>query len=515
MTLAAARKAGARAVTAPARATVGADLLSLISTAMYVEPLTIYREYVQNAADAIDDARARGLLTPGEQGTIEVEIEPAVRTIRLRDNGTGLSNVEFGRRMRALGGSGKRGTSARGFRGVGRLVGLAYAQQLTFRSRASASEPVLQLAWDCRRLRAGLKQHTDDDLAAFVESITELTELDGEWPARFFEVELAGVVRQGDDRLLRPETVSDYLAQVAPLPFDPDFSFSTELETLLHPHLGSERLVISVNGANPLTRPYRDTVDAGVKEPVVLRELETFELPGLDGGVAAIGWLAHHDYVGAIPKSALIKGLRVRVGDIQVGGSSLLQEIFPETRFCSWTVGEVHVLDSRIVPNGRRDGFEQNLHYANLLNQLGPKTSDVGRRCRTSSAERQRRRTFEAQAVSIDQQLDILAQGALGEAASTEIARSAELGITRLEKAAGPYDEGSDERQAMRARTAAQRERLSGLPLDNKSCSPFERLPADKREAYKEIVDLIYECSVNRVAARALVDRMLEKLASR
>ena len=36
---------------------VGKDVLELLSTAMYVDPLTIYREYVQNAADAIDEAR--------------------------------------------------------------------------------------------------------------------------------------------------------------------------------------------------------------------------------------------------------------------------------------------------------------------------------------------------------------------------------------------------------------------------------------------------------------------------
>ena len=33
---------------------IGKDILELLSSSMYVDPLSIYPEYVQNAADAID-----------------------------------------------------------------------------------------------------------------------------------------------------------------------------------------------------------------------------------------------------------------------------------------------------------------------------------------------------------------------------------------------------------------------------------------------------------------------------
>ena len=39
---------------------VGKDVLELVSSAMYVDPMTVYREYIQNAADAVDAARATG-----------------------------------------------------------------------------------------------------------------------------------------------------------------------------------------------------------------------------------------------------------------------------------------------------------------------------------------------------------------------------------------------------------------------------------------------------------------------
>lgn len=74
----------------------------------------------------------------------------------------------------------------------------------------------------------------------------------------------------------------------------------------------------------------------------------------------------------AIPASTNVRGLRLRVGNIQVGGDKLLEDLFPEPRFNSWSVGEIHILDQRVTPNGRRDHCEQNVHYLNILNHLGP-----------------------------------------------------------------------------------------------------------------------------------------------
>ena len=60
---------------------IGKDVLELVSSAMYVDPLTIYREYLQNAADAIDDAHAAELYGKGEKGQVTVNMEfPATKS---------------------------------------------------------------------------------------------------------------------------------------------------------------------------------------------------------------------------------------------------------------------------------------------------------------------------------------------------------------------------------------------------------------------------------------------------
>ena len=43
--------------------------------------------------------------------------------------------------------------------------------------------------------------------------------------------------------------------------------------------------------------------------------------------------------------------------------------------------------------------------------------------------------------------------------------------------------------------------------------SVLDGLPERHQKLYKEVFDLIYDCSVNQVAARSLIDRMLGRLS--
>ena len=143
---------------------VGKDVLEILSSSMYVNPLSIFREYVQNATDAIDDAVDLGLLPSINDGLIEINLDHIDRRVVIRDNGKGLSNKDFPARMLSFGASEKRGTDARGLRGVGRLSGLGYVQQLLFRSRAKGDTRVMEAMWDGRvvkRMLASTDRATD------------------------------------------------------------------------------------------------------------------------------------------------------------------------------------------------------------------------------------------------------------------------------------------------------------------------------------------------------------------
>ncbi|KTE21716.1 MULTISPECIES: ATP-binding protein [unclassified Sphingopyxis] len=491
-------------------ATVGKDIIELLSTAMYVDPLTVYREYIQNSADAIDAARAAG----HPAGQVQIALDPAARTIVIRDDGDGLPMQGFAARLTAVGASLKRGTQARGFRGVGRLSGLAYARALTFRSRARGEDIVSTMRWDCQRMRAALKDPDDHrDLPALVAAVTE-THIETEAGPPFFEVRLEGVVRHGDDRLMSPGAVADYLSQVAPLPLNTAFSHREGIVAKLSAELDMAGIEISINGEPPLMRPHVDEILVEGVRPLRLHEISFVEIPSTDGGTAALGWIAHHDYEGAIHPSTKVRGLRVRAGNIQIGDAGVLADAFPEQRFDSWAVGEIHILDPRIVPNGRRDDFERNIHLANLKNHLAPHGREVANRCRTSSRERKRVRDIELEQASAREGLSILRQGSLGAAERDRVALSVELALMRAEKHTGQTELVVDVHQQTRLELDGLREELDMLASDEQApASPLDRLNPERRAFYEEMFALIYNCSVNRSAAKGLVDRIIAQIA--
>ena len=489
---------------------IGKDILELLSSSMYVDPLTIYREYVQNAADAIDEARATATLGPDDPGRIEIQLAIDERTVRVRDNGAGIPEKEFDQRLTSFGASKKRGTSARGFRGVGRLAGIGSCQELIFRSRAEGQRRISELRWDCKALK-GLLRSTDNvrDLSGTVsEVVTVRTIDDATYPSHFFEVELRGVIRQRNDQLLNPTAINDYLSQVAPVPFSPEFCHAAEIGKHLAEHVQLGNLQITVTGLQkPITRPHGAGIPLVGGEFDPFREMDLITVPGVDGGVAAVGWIVHHGYTGALPASCGVRGLRLRVGNIQVGDERLLEEIFPESRFNGWSVGEIHVLDSRVTPNGRRDHFEQNTHYQNLLTHLSPAAREIARRCRTSSLHRKWERDFDLAEKAIKEKVSIIRQGATTKATCKQLVNEIRLTFKSLEQIANRPALPTDLRVLFQRRLEQLNRSITKLAGVDRELPSHALTPRQRR-----VIDLIFECSPNQAAAKLLVDKIVQRL---
>lgn len=383
---------------------VGKDILELLSSAMYVDPLSIFREYIQNAADSLDEATDLRPSRNGWEPAIHITINPAARSATVADTGAGVSRASFTNTLTSIGGSRKRGTKARGFRGVGRLAGLGYCQTLIMRSKGPDDTHVSCMYWDCKRLKELLRDPADFTLDQILQQIVEIERLPADGlPKHFFEIEMRDVMRCKNDLLLNEAALEPYLAQVAPVPFHPSFSFGNEIENYLANYTTAKSYVLTLNGKQ-IFRPYRDSYEVRPKVRGKFTKLDFFEIPGLSSGTDAIGWLLHGDYLGAIPDRHGIKGLRLRAGNIQIGDPRLLDPAFPEGRFNSWTVGECHVISPKLVPNARRDDFEQGGHYSNLLAHIVPKAKQIAKACRDSSTERTRQRVQAAAAQNVNGQ---------------------------------------------------------------------------------------------------------------
>jgi len=369
---------------------VSKDIFELLSIAMYPDPLALYREYIQNAADAVEQGIREGIYSGRTSPRIDVVIDVDKRNVKIRDNGVGISNRDFVGILTALGGSAKRGTKARGFRGVGRLAGLGFCQELVMSSKSVSDSQVYQLTWDCKKLKQLLRDpQCKEDLNGVARQIVKITHSPAKGAEHFFEVELRNVVRFRNDLLLNEAEVSSYLSQVAPVPFSPVFRFGEELNTQLTSQAALQTFCIFINsGKEPLFRPFQDEFDVrkGLKDK--FSSVDFFPIEGVSGDRDAFGWILHHSYLGAIPDRLGIKGLRLRSGNIQVGDSKLFEEAFIESRFNSWSVGELHTTSNNLLPNGRRDALEFNIHAQNLFTKLQPLTKQIATKCRVSSAAR-------------------------------------------------------------------------------------------------------------------------------
>lgn len=506
-------RASASWVPVAERPLIGKDILELLSSSMYASALPIYREYVQNAADAIDEARLQGVLGPDEPGRVDITIDHEQRLVRIKDNGVGLGEAAFVERLISFGASKKRGTTARGFRGVGRLAGLGYCQALTFRAKAAGEAAIHELRWDCRRLKAHLRnQQTAEELANLVTDIvTKRTAEVGRLPDHFFEVELAGIIRHGDDTLVDEGAINSYLSQVAPIPFAPGFRFGQQIAASL-PRVSLGNVEIFINGsAQPIYRLHRNEFEVrrGIQDKFI--DLQLISIPASDGELAATGWVLHHSYLGAIPNRSNLGGLRLRSGNMQVGEADLLDELFPEPRFNSWVVGEIHVIDRRILVNGRRDYFEQNVHFHNVLNQLSPLARDLARRCRTSSIRRNNMRQFEQGIAAVKHRAAILRQSAITQSRRTAVKEEIEERLTRLEKIASSPTL-AEVQSGYHAQIKRLRSKFSGLFRSKQDHRKLQRFSRGQRRLIQKVFDLVYESSGNEASARALIDKILRRL---
>ena len=495
---------------------VGKDILELLSTSMYVDPMSMYREYIQNSADAVELAHSAGLLHgPGQ---VQIRIDQASRTVFIRDNGAGIGKEHFVHQLTALGGSKKRGTGARGFRGVGRLAGLAFCQELIFRSRQDCEDTVHELRWNSRDVRSLLRAADDSsDLREVVAKTVEVREVPGRsWPERFFEVELRGVIRHRDDRLLNDEAVSNYLSQVAPVPFWPDFQFADQIRSFLEKH-GAQLGVIEIEiaGRGKIYRPHRNSISMGKSGQAQFQELTTIYTPGRDGEVAAATWILHHDYRGSLPSNSLVDGWRVRCGDIQVGDNAIFQSLFPESRFNGWCVAETQVLDPRILPNGRRDHFEQNTFYFDLINHLTPHARDIAQRCRTSSIVRNLIRSIEDSLNDCKQNLRVIEKGVTGDAAAAKMIAKVGAKLDQLQKLSSRNGIGTDQQVRYLREIKRLRQKTLRIGTDRGRNSVISSFTPTQRSILLEVFNVIYEATDELQKAQGLVDRIVSRFKKR
>jgi molecular chaperone HtpG len=238
-------------------------------------------------------------------------------------------------------------------------------------------------------------------------------------------------------------------------------------------------------------------------------KVETFEIESIDGGLAAVGWLLHHDYTGALPKASLVGGLRVRTGNIQVGNENLLEQIFAESRFNAWSIGEIHILSPKIIPNGRRDDFEANAHWHDLLGKLRSVGLALTKRCRAQSQARLAARRGFQLFEHAQRALTVAKTYAKLEFANEFMMTDIEETLDELRKLGGQQAEESAARKLIDEWIEKLAGPVAALQRSSKKPSVLEFLPKNQRSTFKSALELVLTLSQDPAQASELVERVI------
>lgn len=377
---------------------IGSALLDVLTAGMYTDPLMIIREYIQNSADSIDLVKKRGLLEAGG-GRITIDIAGSTRTIKIQDNGTGIPRNQLERHLVSIGSSVKHPSQNRGFRGIGRLGGVAYCQSLRFETRTSHNSSVHLVEWDCAKIEKLSNEFGSKPkrLAREIQRVVSIgtRRPQDDDPDRFFRVVLSNVRRFHADDLMNVRKLRAYISQAAPVPYDTSkFSFGHTLQEKFKSIPGVHTYEIVVNGVR-VYRPYADSIEVSPNRQDQILDIRHVDFQSEEGGILAAGWYAHSSHVGALPSAQTMRGIRLRVRNMEVGDERCLEEIYSESRFAMWHIGEIHIVDPRMRPNARRDGFEASPSYERFLQQVALLGRHLSRLCRNSSADRSAKRRMD------------------------------------------------------------------------------------------------------------------------
>lgn len=368
---------------------VGKQVLNIITSGMYDDPLMVIREFVQNSADAIDLKFGKNA---SSRGVISIEIDGKSRTMTITDNGCGISADQAEGRLADIGHSFKEGSELRGFRGIGRLGALAYCDLLRFETRAESEDEVTIVQWDGKKLR-DMSKDTSKKNISLDEAVKEVASLSTREATKedqpsFFTVKMINVNPFHKDELISIPRIREYLRQVAPAPIDPaEFTFAEKINNHLKDVSDYRSYNIFVNGTQ-IYRPFKDTFQISKDAQDQILDIVTFDFKDSKGKKVAVGWYAKTNFLAAIPRETLMRGIRVRKGNIEVGDENYLQNCFTETRFAAWHIGELHIASAGVEANARRDGFEQSSEFELFLERCNILGRHLSGLCRTSSKER-------------------------------------------------------------------------------------------------------------------------------
>jgi len=360
---------------------IGAFVLETLTTGMYTNPLDTIREFIQNATDSIQKAEDIGLLNNGE-GRIEVRIDPNKRILSVRDNGVGISKDEVYNKLLNIGMSDKKIEKNAGFRGIGRLASVAYCNTVHFQTKSGGEDELSHVKLDCIGLKKSVSpaMRQVEELANVIEKYSKTYNEKNTKDQHFFEVTMEEISPTASV-FLNLNFLQNYLCQIAPVEMDAQYFFFKQKINSWQKQYGLSTPTVTVVIKTPdseqqIFKPYKThykTEDGDFKFDI--KDIGYYpEKPSKDTPFWI--WYGITDLLGMVDDER-VSGFRFRKNNIAIGGPERVGELFSSLsksydRINAWYIGEIHITTTDVIPNARRDGFEDNEAWISIKEKIMP-----------------------------------------------------------------------------------------------------------------------------------------------
>ena len=364
----------------------GASLLETLTSALYADPIVVFREYVQNSVDSFVSIK-----DTGRDLVVSITIDLSTSSIRINDNGAGIPQEKFQLTMSSLGKSEKQGEFGQiGFRGIGRLAGLAFCDKLIFFNKKHGQRFEL----DGKRYREvinsydGRRQSLDKVMQQIALNTTSTTEEE-----EGFRVEMRGVSdellnlilgrshkRRKPDATLTAEISEEFvdaLRTMLPLPYPDNFDkrnvIKNEYRRLFAKELSDSEFKVFLNGRQLYKNVSNIDDRAFITMPIKIR-------PDLDNDPEVVGllWLSFNFVFRSVGRNF---GIAVRSRNMLVQGGAVFAKEATEGSCAITTYGQYLastkaitgelLLDTTLLSdNSRRDWFRLDANAFQLREQI-------------------------------------------------------------------------------------------------------------------------------------------------
>lgn len=334
--------------------------MKMLMFSTYSDARMIYREYIQNACDSINEAVKLNILSQKKDGHINVNIDYYNNRVTIKDNGTGIKAEFAESTLIDIANSKKDGYTTAGYFGIGRFMGAGFCDKISFRTSYKGESVGTEIIFD-NQLANSIIADEDDDRSAteVIDAITKTKQYEEQADEHYFTVTLQGI-KVSYPVLLDENEISSYLQQVVPIDYKMPFR-----NNLIRTNIPNDYTVlfddldiyqVSLNDIIDIRKTYRQAVMVKSGEDDI-KNLHFFRLKDDDFGLLAWGWYGIAALEGEIKDDDVNRGIRLRIHNIMIGNDNRLNPYFKQPRGNNYFVGEIHVVHRNIIPNTDRSNL--------------------------------------------------------------------------------------------------------------------------------------------------------------